>query len=345
VASVFRWTKPNNTTIIAATADSSSITLQYNTGFTGGSITVKGQTACGIQGSAKSISLLVNPPTPSVITASTGNFTPCIGDAVQYTASAPAPSTSQTAIAVFRWTKPANTSIIAANTDSSTITLQFNTGFTGGSISVKGQTACGVQGSAKSVTFIYLPPTPSSITSSTGSYNACVGNVINYTAVVPAPTATQRAAVVYRWSLPPNTTIVGASSDSLTVSLRYDAGYVGGMLVVRGQTACGAQGSAKNQLMTHTGCPAGTRFAKTAIDETPSSLTVYPNPTHDYFLVMNTSTSAMKVNIHDLQGRFIQSVQVQAGNSMKLGNDLKTGVYMVSYTLNGTSRQTKLIKQ
>jgi hypothetical protein len=56
-ASVFRWTKPNNTTITSASADSSTITLQFNTGYIGGTLSVRGQTSCGTQGTAKSQAL------------------------------------------------------------------------------------------------------------------------------------------------------------------------------------------------------------------------------------------------------------------------------------------------
>ena len=67
-ASVYRWTKPNNTMIVSAATDSSSITLQFNTGYTGGSVTCKGQTPCGIQGTAKSQALThTGCPTGTVI--------------------------------------------------------------------------------------------------------------------------------------------------------------------------------------------------------------------------------------------------------------------------------------
>ena len=46
------WTKPNNTNIIGS-ADSPTITLAFTTGYTGGSLSVKGQSACGVLGTAK----------------------------------------------------------------------------------------------------------------------------------------------------------------------------------------------------------------------------------------------------------------------------------------------------
>jgi hypothetical protein len=67
-----------------------------------------------------------------------------------------APSLSQTTATLFRWTKPANTSIITASADSSSITIGFNAGFNGGVLSVKGQSSCGAQSAAKSFSLTSL---------------------------------------------------------------------------------------------------------------------------------------------------------------------------------------------
>jgi hypothetical protein len=53
----FRWTRPNNTSITSATADSSSITVRFNTGYTGGVISVKSQSRCGTQSAARTQAL------------------------------------------------------------------------------------------------------------------------------------------------------------------------------------------------------------------------------------------------------------------------------------------------
>jgi len=46
----FRWTKPASTNIISANADSSVVTVQFNTGYRGGALTAKATTACGVLG-------------------------------------------------------------------------------------------------------------------------------------------------------------------------------------------------------------------------------------------------------------------------------------------------------
>jgi len=77
----------------------------------------------------------------------------------------------------------------------SIITLSINPSYTGGSLSVKAVSACGISSSTKSVSLTYLPPTPTSITSSTGSYNPCIRDVVQYTVVCPAASTSQSPMV------------------------------------------------------------------------------------------------------------------------------------------------------
>ena len=49
--------------------------------------------------------------------------------------------------------------ITSANSDSSTISLNYNTGFTGGNIYVLGQTCYGLKTASISTTLKYFPPT------------------------------------------------------------------------------------------------------------------------------------------------------------------------------------------
>jgi hypothetical protein len=151
--SVYRWNLPTGTEITTANSDSSSVTVQFNAGFAGGAISVRGQTACGALGTARSATLIrFGTPTPTSITSSTGNYAACSGNSINYTVVVPSPSTIQQAADVYRWTLPANASISSSNTDSSVVTIQFNSGFAGGSLSVRGQTNCGITGTSKAVT-------------------------------------------------------------------------------------------------------------------------------------------------------------------------------------------------
>lgn len=156
--SKFRWTLPSatTTTLISSNTDSSEITVRYNTGFTGGTISVKAVSAVGtLSTAAFTITLKYLTATPSAITSSTGVSNYCIGSRDTFKVTMPTLTVTQAPASVYRWTKPNNTSFVYSNADSSNVVLSFNTGYTGGAITAKSQTACGVLGTAKSVTLTH----------------------------------------------------------------------------------------------------------------------------------------------------------------------------------------------
>ena len=207
-----------------------------------------------------------------------------------------------------------------------------------------------------------MPPGVLSIASSTGSYNACIGNSITYSALVSAPTTSQVAASVFRWTKPNNTTITSASADSSTITLQFNTGYIGGSLSVKGQTSCGTQGTTKNQSLTRTGCPAGTKMSVPVTTTTTNSFEVslYPNPSAGEFKLLvgvtptmatnlvggKTPTKAAKatVKIIDLQGRLIKSFECNANQVTALGNELKPGVYMVEVRIGNEVKTLRAVR-
>jgi hypothetical protein len=88
-----------------------------------------------------------------------------------------------------------------------------------------------------------LPPTPSAIN---GSLTPCPNSSIAYTLTVPTPSASQVAAVVYRWTIPANSSITSASADSSSVTIAYGANFNGGSITAKGQSACNIFGAAKS---------------------------------------------------------------------------------------------------
>ena len=350
-ASVYRWTIPNYTTITSAALDSSSITLQYLSGFTGGSIAVKAQSACGIQGTAKSVTLtFALAAAPTAITSSTGNLAGCVGGTINYTVTPRAPSGTLVAAASFRWTKPNYTTITSANSDSSVITLQFNVGYTSGALTAKGQSACGSLSTAKSISLIapYSAPTPTSVTSSSGNFNACINTTKTYTVSSPSPSSVQLAAVKYRWTVPANTIITGASTaggvDSASITVQFNASYTGGTLTVRGITACGGIGAVKSTTLTHTGCPSGTGalIAKETevnlenMEYKSMEILISPNPTSSFFKVnvlnaSNLTKEKVGVKVFDVQGRMIKTATFNAYETLSFGNELKPGIYLIQF--------------
>ena len=308
--------------------------------------------ACGLAGTAFSTTLRYGVPTPTAITARTGTFTPCINDTITYTVTSPAASASQTTPVRFRWTRPAGTTVLLTNADSSQIRIRYDATFVGGALSVAGVSACGLAGTAFTATLAYLPPTPTNITSRTGGYNACINDTITYTVVVPAPVAGQRAASVYRWTIPAATVIQSATADSSAIKLKFNTGYVGGNLTVRGQTACGttAQSAVLTRALTHTGCPAGTKLPLTQQQnesaDNPQAI-IWPNPSHHEFLLKVNGyqkATVIKVIITDMQGRTIKQTTVRSGDLKSIGAGLSSGVYMVQLSANNYLENIRIVK-
>jgi len=354
----FRWTKPTNTTIINANTDSSRIGLRFDASFTGGSIIVKGESNCGVLGAVKSISFttLKFSPTPSNIVSRTGNvYAGCSSDTISYTAVPGSATASQEATASYKWVLPAGVSIVSSTTDSVQVKLQFGSSFVGGNLQVRGVTACGGVGSAKAITLIrFLTPTPTNITSSTSSYNACIGNTISYTVVVPAPNTTQQIADVYRWTLPANTQIQSANTDSSIVSVTFNTGYTGGSLIVKGQTNCGVIGTQKSVSLTRTGCPSGLFAKNTTSTNTTSNakINIYPNPNNGNFklaLKLGRSTNE-KVNIQmiNTMGKVIFSnnvISVNGDVNLNINNKFIPGIYLIKYKTSSEEAVEKMIIQ
>ena len=321
------------THVNASGLNDTAIVVDFLSGFTKDTLSVKSVTACSIS-TAKTV-ILNSVLVPPAITTISGTVTPCIGNIFTYTATATAPTTTQSSISVFRWTIPNFTTITTAAADSSSITLKYNTGFIGGNIVAKGHSACGIAGAAKTIYLLYLPPTPTSITSSTGLYNACIGSRITFTILIPALSTTQRAATVYRWTKPNNTTILRATADSLSITLQFNAGYAGGSLTVKGQTVCGATGTAKSQALTHTACPTGTKNNPITIikdkNDDNFKVTLFPNPTTTGFSikVFSAETTTASIKIMDVQGRLIKTLYAFPQETISFGNDFKPGVYML----------------
>jgi hypothetical protein len=156
--SKFRWTLPSatTTTLISSNTDSSEITIRYNSGFAGGTISVKAVSAVGtLSAAAFTITLKYVTATPTAIISSTGVSNYCIGSRDTFKVTMPSLTVAQAPASVYRWTKPNNTSFVYSNADSSNVVLSFNTGYTGGTITAKSQTACGLLGTAKSVTLTH----------------------------------------------------------------------------------------------------------------------------------------------------------------------------------------------
>ena len=236
------------------------------------------------------------------------------------------------------------------------IRVSFLAGFTRDTIVLYSINGCGIAATSRTVALnaLLLPPTPTAIASSTSIYNACIGSVVNYSVTVALPTATQVAASVYRWTKPNNTVILSAASDSSAISLKFNTGYTGGSLTVKGLTNCGVLGAAKSQALTHTGCGVGLKgsgtFAKGSEDLNSSDM-VYPNPNHGSFK-LHFETDILSVQniileIIDNTGKSIDQFNSKAINgkidAFYNGGKLKSGIYFVGIKNGNVANYKKIV--
>ena len=310
-----------------------------------GSVTVSlSNTAGSIPSTSLAFTRAVT-PTPLTLT---GTLTPCIGNTISYSTTIGLPTATQVASVKFRWSIPLFTTILSANADSSTINLKFNTGYVGGSLSVKGESSCGAVGSAKTITF--SPAKAIDVVSSTGFWNGCIGNSVNY--FVISPVTSTSPISVYRWTIPAFTTITSANVDSSRITLQFNTSYRGGSLKVQSSTTCGALGTAVSKTLTHVGCAAGQRGSNVeelVIDQ----VALFPNPNNGTF-TLNVESSVkkstiVKVQIYDIYGKMVGEYTTQSASGIFSKNitntKLNNGVYFVTYVIGDTRKTVKMIVQ
>ncbi|MEI8053279.1 MAG: family 16 glycosylhydrolase [Bacteroidota bacterium] len=238
-------------------------------------------------------------------------------------------------------TKAIITHLNSPGINDTAITVTYLTGFTKDTISIVAISGCGTSTARTlALSAILLPPTPTSITSSTASYNGCIGSSVTYTVVVSSPTATQVAASVYRWTKPNNTTITSAAADSSSITLQYNTGYTGGSLTVKGQTPCFTFGTAKSQALTHTGCPVGslTQIAGFKLLNSPlQQALIYPNPNNGNFKINidteSGKTEPVEILIVDLYGKVVNQFYSESNQGVINQNvslkSVSSGLYIV----------------
>ena len=360
-AASYLWAVPTGATLVSGQG-TTSVNIVFASSFVSGSITVQSISPCG-NSVAKTLTVYKRvAATPAAIQK---EFTPTSIAAVTNVCGLVSETyriKKVTYATSYNWilkvgTKATITHINASGANDTAVIVTFLSGLTKDTLSVTSITPCS-ESVAKTVILnaTLLPPTPTSITSSTGSYNACIGNQITYTRVVAAPTATQVAASVYRWTKPNNTVIVSAATDSSSITLQFNTGYIGGSVTCKGQTPCGILGTAKSQALTHTGCAAGTVIIPMAknpnnVESSDFELNVYPNPNDGNFNLDVKSNSLIQqslvIQIIDFNGKIIKryTAKTESGIFSKhfSESNLAAGVYTLRVISNKTIKEVKLL--
>ncbi|MFN6015789.1 MAG: hypothetical protein ACK47F_13960, partial [Flavobacteriales bacterium] len=230
-ANTFVWTVPSGVTITSGQG-TASITTTFAPGFITGQLSVSVTTFCGTI-YQQSITLKT---TTSAAGAISGPGCIALGTTYTYSISSVSGATS------YQWTVPANATIISGQGTTS-VSVQYSTAFTGGTLSVTPSNSCG-NGPSSSLTIGLSPIIPGQIS---GPLTACPGNTLAYNVTaVPGETS-------YIWGLPVGMSFVGPSNGS-TIQVFVGSAFISGVISCKSVTGCGSSTMRYTSTISSAGC-------------------------------------------------------------------------------------------
>jgi hypothetical protein len=132
----YTWGMPNGVTLVSGQG-TNSINIKFNSTFVGGNLTIMAVSGCG---SSPMRSLLIQ-KAPVSTNSISGLTNVCANTTTTYSTAA------ISGVSNYSWTVPAN-AVITNGSGTNSVTVQFNTGFTSGTISVAATSTCGTASSA-----------------------------------------------------------------------------------------------------------------------------------------------------------------------------------------------------
>jgi hypothetical protein len=152
------------------------------------------------------------------------------------------------------------------------------------------------------------------------------------------------AATSYRWTKPANTQFVGDSTTS-SVVIRYPFTSVRGKVSVIALNACGSS-SARSLNVSISACDVSVANIEVASD-LEAEFKTGANPTNSEFeiFVSNTFNVFSTLKVVDLTGRVIETRSYTSlPNSIKFGNNYRSGFYIAEIRYGTKQKIFKLIK-
>jgi hypothetical protein len=214
-------------------------------------------------------------------------------------------------------------------------------------------------------TLLGAPLAPASITIQMKS-DVCYARTYRYIApVLPAATTTAGVATGYIWTSPfgalGSTGVIDSGNvNSKIITVTYSsnaAAAAGDSIKLRYSSGCG-NGALKAQKLSNVlkACPPLPGFSKTLPKSTTTTtsdlgMQIFPNPNNGNFTIkINTgvlATAKALIEIRDIQGRLVQSINTQNINGVineQVQKDgLTSGVYLVTYRLGDVRKSMKMV--
>lgn len=229
-ATSYTWVVPTNVTLVSGQG-TTSITVNFNSGFTSGSFKVTANSNCGNRAPRTLGVTRLVPAAPTVINGPTDACS-FIGTNTNVTYSID-PVLNATS---YTWTLPANMTLVSGQGTTS-ITVNFNSGFTTSVLKVKSVANCASSGDRSLTINVAAASTPGNIS---GPTNACpfIGTPGTATYFI-APVAN---ATSYNWSVPTGATIVshpnGAGVNDTIITVSFTNSFVSGSSISVQAVAC-----------------------------------------------------------------------------------------------------------
>ncbi len=222
-ATSYTWSAPAGATISSGQG-TNSISISFSSTAVSGNICVFATNSCGNSSTTcKAISIVS--ATPAIPASIAGNAIQCPG-----TTGAVFSCPTVNNASSYNWTVPSTASIVSGQGTNS-ITVNFLSTFTSGSIKVASVNCKGSSG-FRTLTVNGKPSTPGTVTGQLVGVCAGTSNVVY--SIAPVNVATS-----YTWTAPVNATIVGGQGTT-SVTVNFSALYTSGTLKVSANNVCGS---------------------------------------------------------------------------------------------------------
>ena len=238
-ATYYIWSVPVGATIVSGQG-ATSISVSFDNSFVSGTnITVKAASSCGVNATAKSLTVYKRLATiPKVLTGAADIYLCSNLSTYRYTTRSTAYSTS------YAWTVPTGATIVSGQGDTSVL-VSFDSSFATGSISVKAVNACSMSALK---TFAVTKKLPTAPTVLLGTTDVCAA--IGASSLVTYYTNKVVNASSYIWTMPRGATLISGQGDTL-IKVRFDTSFVSGSsITVKAASSCGINTTTKSIVIT-----------------------------------------------------------------------------------------------
>jgi hypothetical protein len=204
--------------------------------------------------------------------------------------------------------------------------------------------------SARTSVAATISPLLAASASITGTTAVCpiVGTTTttNYTAAIVTN------ATSYKWTVPAGAVITSALTGR-TITVRFITVATGDAITVQGVASNGCAGNPKTLALSITACAtpvllssANTNKIKAVPVVETLTVKVFPNPSNTLFNLNVTSSSTEKVQVRmmDARGSILKTVTINPSNTLRIGEELRPGVYMFEVRQGGNTKVVKAIK-